>query len=252
MDPISILVIDLSLLPFLVIQLTKKFIFFTTFSLFAIFLHGIYLFGPQIIYFLLIIYLISTVIELISLKTSLNFFGIKYSYSLNHPFFSSGIALMGVYPLEVSLSWVILKYISFTIALLISQAFSISHFWIIFLSPLILLSQDLIIDPVAVNKTKLWKWEKGSAYFGIPVQNFIGWYLVGFISSLIFSFIDTGRTVTFHPLYILPVIFYAMIIRNMALIFRIDKVKAFFGSLPAVIWTILGIGSLIILYLKQG
>jgi uncharacterized membrane protein len=35
---------------------------------------------------------------------------------------------------------------------------------------------DLCYDPVAVM-LGWWKWDKGSAYFGVPVANFIGWFV---------------------------------------------------------------------------
>ena len=250
MDLINILIITLSLLPFLVMRMTKKFILFAIIALFAIFLHGIFLFGYQILYFLLIIYIVCTIAELVSLKTRFNCFGVKYSYNLNHSFFIK-MNLLGVYPIEISFAWVILKYISFNTAFLISQAFLPSPIFVIFLTPLILVSQDLIIDPVAVNVAKMWEWEKGTKYFGIPWQNFLGWYLVGFISSLIFSFVDTGRVVSFSYLFILPVLFYALLLQNVNLILKLDKTKTILGLLPGIFWTFLGTVSLVVLYFRQ-
>jgi hypothetical protein len=244
MELASFAIIILSLFPFIISKLTGKFIYFAFTGLLVVIVHGMYLFGPKILLFLVIIYVVSTVAELISLKTSFNIFGVPYSYNLKHPFFSSGANFMDVYPLEISLVWVLFKYISFNISLLIVQAFSFSYFWIVFLAPLVLLSMDLIIDPVAVNESKLWKWKKGSSYF-------LGWFLVGFISSLIFSSIDTGKTFIFNPLYVLPIIFYAMVIRNAAFMFRIDKIKAILGTFPMVLWTVFGIVSLLMLYFRQ-
>ena len=130
----------LSLLPIFILRFSGKFIVFAVVALIAVFYHGLYFFGPGILWLLIGTYVISTVAELVSLKTPIYCFGVKYQYSLKHPFFSSRIFLLGVYPLEISLAWVMLKYLSFIVGLLIVSAFSLSIIWEIFLIPLILVS----------------------------------------------------------------------------------------------------------------
>lgn len=49
-------------------------------------------------------------------------------------------------------------------------------------------SIDLVIDPLAANQLAYWKWEQGGAYYGIPLHNFIGWFVVSF-----FIFLVIGR-----------------------------------------------------------
>lgn len=247
MDLLSILIITLSLLPFIALHVTRKYIYFALLSLSTIVLHAIYLFGFQVILLIFITYIVSTVIELISLKTRFNFFGVKYRYELSNLTFSSGINYLGVYPIEVSITWVIFKYLSFSIALLIISAFSFPYLIIILLIPFILVSLDFIVDPVAVNKYKMWKWEKGSKYFGIPYSNFIGWFLVGFISSLTLIFVEVRQSLSFNYLFLLPLIFYALIVRNSVKIYKVDKMKTILGIIPAATWVILGVISIIIL-----
>lgn len=40
---------------------------------------------------------------------------------------------------------------------------------------------DLIIDPLAAGPLGYWTWADGGAYYGIPVRNFAGWFVVGLI-----------------------------------------------------------------------
>lgn len=48
----------------------------------------------------------------------------------------------------------------------------------------IVLTFDLFIDPIAV-KYELWRWENFKfSYFGVPVGNFVGWYII--VSSTTF------------------------------------------------------------------
>lgn len=250
MDIYAVSIALFSLLPLLILRLTGKFILFAIFAIVSIVMHGTYFFGSQFIYLIFLTYIISTIAELVSLKTFVNCFGVKYRYNLKHSFFSSRIFLLGVYPLEISLAWVMLKYISFDLAMLIAQAFSLPLLVTIMLIPLILVSLDFILDPVAVNKAKLWRWEKGSRYFGIPLRNFLGWYIVGLVASVLYLFIDHGRTVTFHILHIFPIIFYASILQRVPQLLKLDRTMAMLGSLPAFLWTILGIVSLVILFLR--
>ncbi len=43
---------------------------------------------------------------------------------------------------------------------------------------------DLVIDPLAAGGLKYWRWIDTGSYYGIPAQNFLGWFVV---SWLIFS-----------------------------------------------------------------
>ncbi len=251
MKDIYVIVIGIVLLlPMFVLWFKGKFIYFAISSIIAIGIHGYYLFGPHIFYLFLLTFIVSTVFELLSLKTPLRCFGIKYWYTLNHPMFSSKIRFLGVYPLEVSLSWVLLKYMSFNVVILITQAFSLPQGAAIFLTPLVLVSLDFIMDPTYVNVKKLWQWEKGSDYFGIPLQNFVGWYLVGLLATALFGLVAKGRPVTFNLLYLLPIIFYASFIKETIPLFKMNKKMAILGSIPMIFWSILGLVSLAILYFR--
>lgn len=249
-DTYGIIVGIVSLLPLLILQFKGKFIYFAIATIIAMALHGSYLFGPHILYLLLLTYVISTIAELVSLKTPLRCFGVKYWYDLNNPLFSSKIRLLNIYPLEVSFAWVIVKYLAFNLALLITQAFLLPQLSVIFLTPLILVSLDFIIDPVSVTINKLWQWEKGSAYFGIPLRNFLGWYLVGLLVTFLFSYSNQGRQVTFSVLYLLPIIFYSSFIKEALSLFKINKKMAVIGSIPTIMWSLLSSISLLILYFR--
>lgn len=37
---------------------------------------------------------------------------------------------------------------------------------------------DLVIDPLAANQLGYWRWEKSGWYYGIPLHNFVGWFVV--------------------------------------------------------------------------
>lgn len=250
-DSAAIFIGVFSLLPLLVQRFTGKFIYFAVFALFAIVVHGLYFYGPNILYLFGLTYVISTFAELVSLKTPINCFGVAYRYDVHHKFFSSKIRFLGVYPLEISLAWVIFKYLSLNLAVLIVSAFSLPFWWEIVLIPFILLSLDFIIDPMAVNVSRLWRWERGSIYFGIPWQIFLGWYLVGLVSTIIFLSIGPMKALTFNYLLFLPVLFYGSFLKNVPRLMAVDKRMGLLSAIPVATWTLLGAVSLLLIFYKS-
>ncbi len=66
------------------------------------------------------------------------------------------------------------------------------------LDGLMAMNLDMLFDPIMVcPERRRWVWETGGNYFGIPIQNFVGWFLVGFTISLLIRAYDlrTGRLV---------------------------------------------------------
>lgn len=55
---------------------------------------------------------------------------------------------------------------------------------------LIVLFIDLFMDPLQVARG-MWQWPDGGLYFGVPISNFIGWFLVAFVALLIFQKINS-------------------------------------------------------------
>jgi len=55
-----------------------------------------------------------------------------------------------------------------------------------------MMALDLLIDPVATNAMSYWRWLDHGAYYGVPLSNFAGWFLVG---ALMLSVADRRRGV---------------------------------------------------------
>jgi uncharacterized membrane protein len=47
---------------------------------------------------------------------------------------------------------------------------------------------DLVMDPVMVSGEH-WVWDVQGAYFGIPLQNFWGWWLTTFVTFILFTWL---------------------------------------------------------------
>jgi putative membrane protein len=91
---------------------------------------------------------------------------------------------------------------------------------------LFVLAIDLFMDPVEVRQGA-WTWINGGPYFGVPIGNFIGWFVVAIIASGIFRSIEyffPYQNVKFDKsILIIPVILYgfvALSLMGMALRYR--------------------------------
>ena len=95
-----------------------------------------------------------------------------------------GYKIAGLVPFTIPLSWFYLGFSAYFIARMGLANRSISN-WLkailaIALGALLLTSWDFVLDP-AMSQTKLpfWVWEQPGAFFGMPYQNFAGWFGTG-------------------------------------------------------------------------
>ncbi|MGD0228813.1 MAG: carotenoid biosynthesis protein, partial [Syntrophorhabdales bacterium] len=115
--------------------------------------------------------------------------------------------VLGV-PFMDSMSFVFLSYASYSVALFAASprggAGDIPHreqrtmgqfFGVTLLGALFCMYLDIIIDPVALQGARwflgrIYGYPKGGVYFGVPISNFIGWFLVGFFLISTLQLID--------------------------------------------------------------
>ncbi len=97
--------------------------------------------------------------------------------------------LPGGIPLPVVIAWGVLMLISYWVALVVYkftlnilgyslplESLLIHRLQISLIASLVAVGGDLIMDPVMV-KHGHWSWEKGGKWYGIPLTNFIGWFV---------------------------------------------------------------------------
>ena len=61
------------------------------------------------------------------------------------------------------------------------------------LGTFIMVAWDLCLDPGQSTFAKAWIWERGGGYFGVPLVNYLGWYLTVFLFLMAFSLYDARR-----------------------------------------------------------
>lgn len=99
----------------------------------------------------------------------------------------------GRYHYTETLGWMIVDVPVVMIAawfVLLSYAWTLAGMFIAkvsharFLAAVFMVIVDLVIDPVAIGPMRLWEWQEHGGYYGIPFQNFIGWFIVSYLALL--------------------------------------------------------------------
>ncbi len=120
------------------------------------------------------------ILLLIIFGVSIENIGVIYGVPFGSYVYSDylGIKLLHT-PIAIGFAWVMLTILASSF---IKNNISLKN---LFLGAFILTSFDLIIDPVSVNVMGAWEWESSGIYYGIPLSNFIGWFLTSFLAMII-------------------------------------------------------------------
>jgi uncharacterized membrane protein len=146
--------------------------------------------------------------------------GVRTGFPFGHYYFTD---LMGpklfVVPIQLGLAYLGMAYLSWTLARLIlggmrnpmngSRVVTLP-----LVAAFIMVAWDFSQDPVWSTILHLWIWQQGGAYFGVPVSNFLGWYLTVYVFYQFFALYLRGRSSNpsaFNSSYWnLAVLFYAV------------------------------------------
>jgi uncharacterized membrane protein len=95
-------------------------------------------------------------------------------------------------PVLLALAYLGIGYIAWTLALLILgyDAKPIHGAGVLalpLLASFIMVAWDLSMDPNWSTLDHAWVWREGGAYFGVPISNFFGWLLTGYVYYLGFA-----------------------------------------------------------------
>ena len=139
--------------------------------------HGTKRYGKKnITVFFIITWAISFFFENLSIHTGFPFGFYHYSPSLG---------LLTV-PLIIIFGYFSVGYLSWTLSHVLTGQYlkkldGKQIFVVPFIAAFIMVIWDLTIDPISSTLQGLWVWATPGAYFGVPISNFAGWFLVVFI-----------------------------------------------------------------------
>ena len=101
---------------------------------------------------------------------------------------------LDVIPVAIICAWVALIYIAWVVTNLLIDGSPIptrhTPYLIILRSvvgALVVTTFDLTADPLAVENG-WWVWLDGGTYFGVPIHNYVGWFIVAFLSYLVHGY----------------------------------------------------------------
>jgi uncharacterized membrane protein len=140
-------------------------------------LHGIKRYGiKNMVVFFLITFIVSYSFENLSILTGFPFGFYHYSSSL-------GVLTV---PLVIIFAYFAMGYLSWMLAHILTGQYGnkikgIQVFIVPLIAAFIMVMWDLTIDPISSTLQKLWVWHEPGAYFGVPISNFFGWFLVVFL-----------------------------------------------------------------------
>ena len=166
--------------------------------LFFIF-HSVSFMGPwNTVAFFVSSFIISLILEIVG--TNKGYVFGKYSYNKTlcpGPF-------VGNVPILIALSWSGLIYMSLSCSFLILgiDITGIFPYSVIILCSFCITMLDIVLDPIAVDEGR-WKWDLPGKYYGVPLQNFIGWFFNTTVILLLYNLIAVNDVpVESHSYYV--------------------------------------------------
>jgi uncharacterized membrane protein len=115
--------------------------------------------------------------ELLGTRTGLPFGAYEYTSHL-------GPKVLDRVPIAIPLSWFSLGLTSYLLGVMLLDRLRLRAGWwaAIAVGVWFLTVWDLVLDPAMAHESlplKFWVWHRSGPYFGMPIQNFVGWALTG-------------------------------------------------------------------------
>ncbi len=103
-----------------------------------------------------------------------------------------GPKFLGLVPYLIPLAWFMMAYPSYLISdRLVGSRFNpiVRILLVSVVGGITMTAWDLGMDPLMV-KAGHWTWEVQGAYFGVPIQNFFGWWLTTFTALILYQLLS--------------------------------------------------------------
>ena len=116
-------------------------------------------------------------------------------------------------PILLGLAYIGIGYISWTLGFLIVRG-PLTGLRILttpLVAACVMVAWDLSMDPIWSNFVHGWVWHDGGSYFGVPISNFLGWYLTVYLIYQSFSlYLSRQPAPPARDYWQLPVVFYGI------------------------------------------
>lgn len=103
-------------------------------------------------------------------------------------------------PILLGLAYLGMAYLSWTLARVIlggmrNPLIGLRMVTVPLVAAFIMVAWDLAMDPVWSTIVHAWIWRDGGAYYGVPISNFLGWYVTVFLIFQLFAIYLRGRSI---------------------------------------------------------
>ena len=105
---------------------------------------------------------------------------------------------LGSVPVLIPLAWFVLVYPSYVVANLLVGRLPVgtpggrAHLvGLVLLGALVMTAADLVVDPILSGPSfRAWVWGTAGPYYGVPVQNYLGWIVTAFTVYLLYCSVE--------------------------------------------------------------
>jgi uncharacterized membrane protein len=191
--------------------------------------------------FLALAFIISSASELAAIHGLVNLFSGAYSYrggSLQMwglpilvPFYWTGFIFMGYSVVSAGYAWTGRSKPA------PNRSGIGAHLLLILLDGISVVAVDICMDPICVQ-AGIWTWVPKGGFFGVPIDNFVGWFLVTVLCTGLFRTLEyvypTGMSETAERLSLIPVLGYGLLGLGFFLQTFIMKSPSILALLPLV------------------
>jgi putative membrane protein len=141
----------------------------------------------------------------ISLTSELLGTSTGFPFGAYHYLSGLGYKISGLVPFTIPLSWFYLGFSSYLITRVGLNKLSIPSFvkdlGSIVFGALLLTSWDFVLDPAMSQTTvPFWLWDQPGEFFGMPYQNFVGWFGTGVVFMTVATFLWRLKPLNFDQI----------------------------------------------------
>jgi uncharacterized membrane protein len=137
-----------------------------------------------IVTFIVIALVVSNILENTSILTGFPFGHYHYTDALGPKLF--------LVPLVIGLAYFSTGYLAWVLSTVLvgdlrRGSTALRTFAVPFIASFLMVAWDLCFDPTASTIDHLWIWEQGGGYFGVPLTNYLGWFLTVYVFFQLFA-----------------------------------------------------------------
>ncbi|MEA2675416.1 MAG: hypothetical protein QOI92_2608 [Chloroflexota bacterium] len=205
-------------------------------------IHGARRYGWRgIATFIVICLLVSNVLENMSILTGFPFGHYHYSDVLGPKLFLVPVLIGPAYFATGYLAWVVGNVLVGEVR---RASSSLTVVAVPIIAAFVMVMWDLTLDPRASTIQQQWIWEEGGGYFGVPLQNFVGWFLTVYLFLQVFALVVRSGFAVQEPARMIPrshyvqaVVLYAIVGLTPVLMFLVGGDTTQIADPAGMTWT---------------